>query len=158
MRLWVLLALISVFFVGMFNFLIASSHKNLPESNIIYKQIFILSVLSISGLLAFILLLIYKILYNEKINKFYSKTSKIKYYHILVPSILIIIYLNLDIISLTMGGGIVTSILGLSTFLTIILGYIFNNDKINSRIIVGIILVLFVTALIIMESIKINKT
>ena len=57
-----------------------------------------------------------------------------------------------------MGGGIVTSILGLSTFLTIILGYIFNNDKINSRIIVGIILVLFVTALIIMESIKINKT
>tara|TARA_Y100000385_G_C13095706_1_gene641157 strand:+ start:2223 stop:2654 length:432 start_codon:yes stop_codon:yes gene_type:complete len=142
--------------MGTFNFLLSRTQKLLPNE-VIYKQIFMYNLLVVAGIVSFILLMFLYFKDSTKFNKFYSKDSKIKYSSFTIPAIIIVTYLSLNIISLTKGGGIATTIFGLSTFVTIMLNVFFMNYKVNFKIISGVLVIFALTAFVISESIKINK-
>ncbi len=156
MKFWVILSIISMFMMGTFNFLLSRTQKLLPNE-VIYKQIFMYNLLVVAGIVSFILLMFLYFKDSTKFNKFYSKDSKIKYSSFTIPAIIIVTYLSLNIISLTKGGGIATTIFGLSTFVTIMLNVFFMNYKVNFKIISGVLVIFALTAFVISESIKINK-
>tara|TARA_Y100000389_G_scaffold198035_2_gene233796 strand:- start:1838 stop:2278 length:441 start_codon:yes stop_codon:yes gene_type:complete len=145
-----------MFMMGTFNFLLSRTQKLLPNE-VIYKQIFMYNLLVVAGIVSFILLMFLYFKDSTKFNKFYSKDSKIKYSSFTIPAIIIVTYLSLNIISLTKGGGIATTIFGLSTFVTIMLNVFFMNYKVNFKIISGVLVIFALTAFVISESIKINK-
>ena len=156
MKFWILLSIISMFMMGTFNFLLSRTQKLLPNE-VIYKQIFMYNLLVVAGIVSFILLMFLYFKDSTKFNKFYSKDTKIKYSSFAVPAIIIVSYLTLNIISLTKGGGIATTIFGLSTFVTIMLNVFFMNYKVNFKIISGVLIIFALTAFVVNETIQINK-
>tara|TARA_Y100000591_G_C21845193_1_gene708285 strand:+ start:1330 stop:1776 length:447 start_codon:yes stop_codon:yes gene_type:complete len=147
-----------MFLIGISNFLVLRTQKLLPNI-FIYKQIFVSSLLIINGAISILILIYLYFRYPNKIINFYgnNKNNKIKYFDFMLPGIIRVIYLTINILALSKGGGIASSIFGLSTFITILLNVIYMNYKINFRIIFTIIIICAITAYVTHETIKLNK-
>tara|TARA_Y100000591_G_C21845193_1_gene708286 strand:+ start:1793 stop:2272 length:480 start_codon:yes stop_codon:yes gene_type:complete len=158
MERWVLLSMLSMFFIGLFNFLVSRTQKTLPNE-FIYKQIFVSSYLVIAGAISIIVLTYIYFKYPDKIKNFIyqSKNIKVKYSDLLILGIINVMYLTINIVALSEGGGIATTIFGLATFVTIILNVIFMKYKVNAKILGGVLTVCALTGYVTYETIKLNK-
>ena len=152
---WITYSIASIFFIGAFNLFLQATKDTLPNG-FHYTHIYLCCILVLAGILGGISLIYYKFLYPNAFSEFYNK-FKPYYLFVIMPAILLFTYLITNTLALEQGGGIAIAIINLNMFFTIFAGALLFDDKINTRIIVAMIVAFISIGVAAYEKHRINK-
>ena len=153
---WIIPAVFGAFFVGFYNSYLEGSKKFVPKG-FVNKHIYICSILVVSGIISGLCLLYYKFKHKKEFDNIYNKHIISPYLIVIIPAIIMNAYMIVNTLALANGGGIAMAIINLNTFITIIAGVYLFGDKINSAIIISMIIATLFISYGVNQSIKINK-
>lgn len=160
---WIIFALASTIFVGLYNSFLESSKVIIPKG-VYNKHMYLAAILVITGLINCLILLGYSFtrpkdfqsLFKNLQNKYISNTVKIPYLHIVIPAIILTVYMLTNILALNGGGGIAMGIINLNMFVTLAIGVMLFGDKINSKVIIAAVIAGVAMSFAAYESSRIN--
>lgn len=150
---WVFWSVLGALGVGTFNIFLTASKDSIPKG-VSYKHMYLSIILMFAGLFSGFVLLYYRLFQKKKFDTLISKTLKPPYTIYILPSIIMIVYLIANLLALVSGGGVAMVIINLNMIITIIAGVLLFKDKINIKIIIGIIISLLSAAFIVYEKSK----
>lgn len=134
---WITYAVASIFLIGAFNLFLQETKETIPKG-FRYTHIYLCCILMLAGILGGISLIYYKVLYPTAFSELHNKFQPY-YLIVIMPAILLFTYLITNTLALAQGGGIAISIINLNMFFTIFVGALLFDDKINTRIVVAMI-------------------
>ena len=136
---WLLFAILSVFLVGIFNVCLEATKETIP-AGFINKHMYLCSILVFAGIISGIILVYYSITNHTEFKELFTTRLAPSYYLLIcIPAILLCTYLVTNTLALANGGGIATAVISMNMFVTIIMGVILFNDKINDKILLSLI-------------------
>lgn len=160
---WIILALASTLFVGLYNSFLESSKVIVPKGEY-NKHMYLAAILVVTGVINTLILVGYSFtrpkdfqsLFTKLQHRYISDTIKIPYLHIVIPAIILTIYMLTNILALNGGGGIAMGIINLNMFVTLALGVVLFGDKVNSKVLIAAIIAGLAMSFAAYESSRIN--
>jgi drug/metabolite transporter (DMT)-like permease len=153
---WIVPALGSTLFVGSYNSFLEGSKKFIPKG-FVNKHIYICSILFIVGIIAGLFLLYYKLTHQKEFSTIFKKHITFPYLIVIIPAIILNSYMVTNTLALSGGGGIAMAIINLNMFVTILAGVMLYGDKINTTVIISMLIAIMVISYGVNASMKINK-
>ena len=148
---WLIPALYNVVALSIYYFYLQGSKYKIPNdfsTHVVYGC----SVLVMGGF--FSILIFYMFSEPNKIHKLFYKD--IYFIDILIPGLLAPTIIISNILALTNGGGIAISVVNLNMITILLVGAALYGDKINIKIIFGVLIGILSIGYAVNESIKIN--
>lgn len=151
---WEITSLLSAIIIGIFNTALEGNGKAFKK-DYIGKLSHVMLFLVVTGIFAlFICVYLY---YRQK----QSMNSAVSFFknnplRAIFPGILIPIYLYLNIKAISEGGAVAMSIVNLNIIVTLIGGNMLYNDKIDSTIVITMLLILILTGFLTYHNDNIN--
>ena len=152
---WITYAVASIFLIGAFNLFLQETKETIPKG-FRYTHIYLCCILVLAGILAAISLICYKFVYPNALREISNKFQPY-YLIVIMPAILLFTYLITNTLALAQGGGIAISIINLNMFFTIFVGALLFDDKINTRIVVAMIVAFISIGVAAYEKHRINS-
>ena len=153
---WITYAVASIFLIGAFNLFLEATKDTIPKG-FHYTHIYLCCILVLAGILGGLSLICYQFLYPNALSELYNNNFKPYYLVVSMPAILLFTYLITNTLALAQGGGIAVSIINLNMFVTILAGVLLFDDKINTRIIVAMIVAFISISIAAYENYRINN-
>ena len=154
---WIIFAIGSGLLIGTYNLFLEST-KKLLDSDIISKLIYINVILIFASLFSLILLIVYYLRNRNTFKNFIQNIISKKIIYCLIPAIVLLTYMSFNVLALSKVGGIAIFIFNsLASFLTLFGGVILFKDKINSKVVISLIIGLSFIIYASLQSNKINK-
>ncbi len=152
---WLIYAIIGAIGVGLYNFYMAAT-KNLFPLGTLNNIIFMLGVQAFGGIIG-VIGLIYCKMYNPKIfNTFFTEYVKFPYQYLFIPTVIQLVYLFANLFALNIGGTTAMAIININTIITVLLGNIFLKEKVNSKILIALIVMFLSGTYAVYEKANIN--
>ena len=160
---WIIFALASTLFVGLYNSFLESSKVVIPKGGH-NKHMYLAAILVVTGIINCLILVGYSFtrpkdfqsLFNKLQHKYISNKIKIPYLQIVIPAIILTVYMLTNILALNGGGGIAMGIINLNMFVTLALGVMLFGDKVNTKVIIAALIAGLSMSYAAYESSKLN--
>ena len=135
---WLPAALSGAALIGTYNLLLEGSGKEIG-SDPIAKSAYMMLIMVVAGILGLVIIFGLKSKYAKSTSKVMTMAKKAPW-KILAPGVICVCYMLANILALSEGGGIVMAVINMNIFITLIGGAMLYGDKINTKIIVSLIL------------------
>ena len=154
---WIIFAIIGAIGVGLYNFYMAAT-KELYPLGTLNNILFMLAIQVIGGIFGIIGLIFCK-MYNAKIfDTFFTEYIKFPYQYLVIPTVIQFVYIFANLLALNIGGTKAISIINWNSIITILLGNIFLKEKLNSKILISLIVMILSSSYSVYEKVIINKS
>ena len=98
-------------------------------------------------------------MYNAKIfDTFFTEYIKFPYQYLVIPTVIQFVYIFANLLALNIGGTKAISIINWNSIITILLGNIFLKEKLNSKILISLIVMILSSSYSVYEKVIINKS
>ena len=135
---WIFSAFVGAILIGVYNSFMEGSKGFIPGGTI-NQLLFMMALQLVTGIIGMLGLFALRHNYKSEYDIMFKKHLKFPYLLLLLPALIQISYLLFNMKALSEGGSVAMAIINMNTFVTIVLGTLLFNDKINTEVALSLV-------------------